>query len=328
MVQLDTHRKQALMAALSIVLLIVPVGCGSSSGGSPSGSGSELQGTITISGAWALYPLMVRWGEEFQKLYPDVRFDISAGGAGKGMADALSDAVDIGMVSREIYPEEVDKGAFWVSVTKDAVFPTVSASNPVWDDLRQQGIDRETFAGIYITGEVTTWGQVVGRPEVADPIHIFTRSDACGAAATWAEYLDGMQEDLLGIGVYGDPGLLDAVVKDPLGIGFNNLNYAFDMDTGEPLAGVRVAPVDVDGNGVAGDGEIYDSKEQAVSAVADGAYPSPPARDLNLVTQGKPQGLTKAFIQWVLTDGQSYVDEVGYISLSPEKLAAERAKLD
>jgi len=328
LVKLDTHRKQALMAALSIVLLIVPVGCGSSSGGSPSGSGSELQGTITISGAWALYPLMVRWGEEFQKLYPDVRFDISAGGAGKGMADALSDAVDIGMVSREIYPEEVDKGAFWVSVTKDAVFPTVSASNPVWDDLRQQGIDRETFAGIYITGEVTTWGQVVGRPEVADPIHIFTRSDACGAAATWAEYLDGMQEDLLGIGVYGDPGLLDAVVKDPLGIGFNNLNYAFDMDTGEPLAGVRVAPVDVDGNGVAGDGEIYDSKEQAVSAVADGAYPSPPARDLNLVTQGKPQGLTKAFIQWVLTDGQSYVDEVGYISLSPEKLAAERAKLD
>jgi phosphate transport system substrate-binding protein len=316
------------MAVLSIVLLIVPVGCGSSSGGSPSGSGSELQGTITISGAWALYPLMVRWGEEFQKLYPDVRFDISAGGAGKGMADALSDAVDIGMVSREIYPEEVVKGAFWVSVTKDAVFPTVSASNPVWDDLRQQGIDRETFAGIYITGEVTTWGQVVGRPEVADPIHIFTRSDACGAAATWAEYLDGMQEDLLGIGVYGDPGLLDAVVKDPLGIGFNNLNYAFDMDTGEPLAGVRVAPVDVDGNGVAGDGEIYDSKEQAVSAVADGAYPSPPARDLNLVTQGKPQGLTKAFIQWVLTDGQSYVDEVGYISLSPEKLAAERAKLD
>jgi phosphate transport system substrate-binding protein len=312
---------------LILALLIVPVGCGSSSGGS-SASGGDLQGTITISGAWALYPLMVRWGEEFQTLHPDVRFDISAGGAGKGMADALSDAVDIGMVSREIYSDEVDKGAFWVSVTKDAVFPTVSESNPVWDDLRQQGIDRETFVGIYITGEVTTWGQVVGRPQVTDPIHVFTRSDACGAAATWAEYLGGMQEDLLGIGVYGDPGLLDAVVKDALGIGFNNLNYAFDMDTGEPLAGVRVAPVDVDGNGVADASELYDAKEQAVSAVANGTYPSPPARDLNLVTQGKPEGLIKAFVLWVLTDGQSFVDEVGYISLSPEELSAERAKLD
>ena len=65
----------------------------------------KLEGTVTISGAWALYPLMVRWGEEFQKLHPDVKFDISAGGAGKGMADALANAVDIGMVSREIYPE-------------------------------------------------------------------------------------------------------------------------------------------------------------------------------------------------------------------------------
>ena len=326
--QPDTHHKQALMAVVLIALLIVSVGCGSPSGGSLSGSGSELQGTITISGAWALYPLMVRWGEEFQKLHPDVRFDISAGGAGKGMADALSDAVDIGMVSREIYPEEVDKGAFWVSVTKDAVFPTASESNPVWDDLREQGIDRETFVGIYITGEVTTWGQVVGRPEVTDPIHIFTRSDACGAAATWAEYLGGVQEDLLGIGVYGDPGLLDAVVKDPAGIGYNNLNYVFDMDTGAPLAGVRVVPVDVNGNGIADPGEVYQTKAQAVSAVANGDYPSPPARDLNLVTQGKPQGLTKGFVVWVLTEGQSFVDEVGYIALSPEKLDAERAKLD
>lgn len=84
-------------------------------------AGGKLQGTITVSGAWALYPMMVRWGEEFQKLHPDVKFDISAGGAGKGMADALSGAVDIGMVSRTIYPEEVEKGAFWVAVTKDAV---------------------------------------------------------------------------------------------------------------------------------------------------------------------------------------------------------------
>jgi phosphate transport system substrate-binding protein len=322
------HGRQALLVILIFALLVVPVGCGSSGGGPSTASGSDLQGTITVSGAWALYPLMVRWGEEFQTLHPDVRFDISAGGAGKGMADALSDAVDIGMVSREIYPDEVDKGAFWVSVTKDAVFPTVSEGNPVWEDLRRQGIDRETFVGIYITGEVTTWGQVVGRPEVTDPIHIFTRSDACGAAATWAEYLGGMQEDLSGIGVYGDPGLLDAVVKDPSGIGFNNLNYAFDMDTGEPLAGVRVVPVDVNGNGAADPGEVYDTKAQAVSAVADGDYPSPPARDLNLVTRGKPEGLTKAFILWVLTDGQSFVDEVGYISLAPEKLGVERAKLD
>ncbi len=291
-------------------------------------SDDALSGTISVSGAWALYPLMVRWAEEFHKLHPGVEFDISAGGAGKGMADVLAEAVDIGMVSREIYPEEIEKGAFWVSVTKDAVFLTINAQNPVWQDLHQRGISRETLRGIYITGEVTTWGQILGRPEVTDAIHAFTRSDAAGAPATWAAYLGGKQEDLLGIGVYGDPGVLEAVIKDPLGIGFNNLNYAFDFQTGQPVAGARVVPIDVNDNGRADPEEYYDTKEQAIKAVTVGLYPSPPARDLNLVTRGKPVGRVKAFIQWVLADGQRYVDEVGYVMLTADKLNEELQKLD
>jgi phosphate transport system substrate-binding protein len=320
--------KKTLLMLLTLALLTTAAGCGASTSESLASSKDKLQGTITVSGAWALYPLMVRWGEEFQKLHPGVRFDISAGGAGKGMADALANAVDIGMVSREVYPEEVEKGAFWVSATKDAVFPTVSVENPVREDLHRQGMSQEVLIGIFITGEITTWGQVVGRPEVSDPIHVFTRSDACGAAATWAQYLGWAQEDLLGIAVYGDPGLLDAVVKDPLGIGFNNLNYAFDLDTGLPVAGAWVVPIDVDSSGQAEPEEVFDTKEQAVSGVATGRYPSPPARDLNLVTYGKPEGLVKAFLTWVLTDGQDFVAEAGYISLSPDKLVAELAKLD
>jgi len=291
-------------------------------------SESEPEGTIAISGAWAIYPMMVRWTEEFQAVYPHVRFDVSAGGAGKGMADALSGAVDIGMVSREIHPEEVDQGAYWISVTKDAVFLTLNESNPVWADIHQKGIAQETLIGIYITGEITTWGQVVGLPEVTDPIHVFTRSDACGAAETWAQYLGGQQEDLQGIGVYGDPGVLDAVIKDPLSIGFNNLNYAYDFDTGKPMAGALVAPLDVNGNGLADPEELYDSKEQAVSAVALENYPSPPARNLNLVTNGQPSGLVQTFLIWILTDGQQYINEVGYIPLSPELLAQELDKLN
>lgn len=322
-------RKQNAKIALAflVIPLLAITGC------TPAGASVQTQqgltGTITVSGAWALYPMMVRWAEEFQELHPGVKFDISAGGAGKGMADALAGAVDIGMVSRIIYPEEIEKGAFWVSVTKDAVFPTFSEKNPVADDLRQQGITREKLIGIYITGEITNWGQVVDRPQMTDPIHIFTRSDAAGAPATWADYLGNRkQEDLLGVGVYGDPGVLQAVIKDPLAIGFNNLNYAFDFQTSRPVAGARVMPIDLNGNGQADPEEVYDTKEQAVTAVAKGYYPSPPARDLNLVTQGKPQGLTEAFIEWVLTDGQQYLDEVGYIPLAAEQLQEGLQKLD
>ncbi|RPI51483.1 MAG: phosphate ABC transporter substrate-binding protein, partial [Chloroflexi bacterium] len=100
------------IAVLTIVALFGGLaGCGGAGDARSSIAGvDQVEGTITISGAWALYPLMVRWGEEFQKVYPDVRVDISAGGAGKGLADAVGGAVDIGMVSREISPEEEAKG--------------------------------------------------------------------------------------------------------------------------------------------------------------------------------------------------------------------------
>lgn len=280
------------------------------------------QGTITVSGAWALYPMMVRWAEEFQKTHPHVRIDVAAGGAGKGMADALAGVVDIGMVSREISQDELAKGAFSIPVTKDAVFPSVSAQNPVLSDLMQRGITRQTLVGIFRDGTITTWGAVVGKPEFTHPIQPYTRSDACGAAQTWAQYLGCAQEDLKGVAVYGDPGLMAAVVKDPLGIGYNNLNYAFDMTSGLPVAGSVVVPIDANENGRADPEEILDTKAKALSAVASGAYPSPPARVLYLVTKGTPKGVTKDFVVWILTEGQAFVSEAGYVPL-PQELVAE-----
>ena len=292
-------------------------------------SPKEQTGTITVSGAWALYPMMVKWAEEFQKIHPKVRIEVSAGGAGKGMADALAGLVDIGMVSREIHPSEIEKGAFWVSVVKDAVVPTVNKDNPVLADVLAKGVTRSTFIGIYVYGNITTWGQVVSRPEIKDEIHVYTRSDACGAAETWANYLGKKQEDLKEIGVYGDPGLAQAVKNDPLGIGYNNINYAYDAKTGKPIEGIVVVPLDLDENGQVDENEdFYRTRDQIVEAISTGSYPSPPARELNLVTKGKFAGDAKEFVKWILTDGQKYALETGYLPLSEERRAEELKRLE
>ncbi|HNT75055.1 MAG TPA: substrate-binding domain-containing protein [Anaerolineae bacterium] len=308
------------MALLSLLL----GGCGNTGK-----SGDEkLSGTLTISGAWALYPMVVQWGEEFQKVYPDVQFDISAGGAGKGMTDALSGAADIGMVSREVKQEELDQGAFWVTVVADAVLPTINASNPHLAKLQAQGLTRADFEAIWM-GKAKTWGDVLGDPSITDEIHVYTRSDACGAAETWALYLGKYkQEDLQGVAVYGDPGLAEAVAKDPLGIGFNNLNFAYDMNTSKPIEALQIAPIDVNENDAIDTAEAYYADKQGVMlAIAEKRYPSPPARGLNLVTNGKPTGLALAFIRWTLTDGQTFADPTGFIPLTEAQVEVELAKL-
>jgi phosphate transport system substrate-binding protein len=315
-------RKAIVLLAILAILLSA---CGSKA---PTQSSDPLQGTIYISGAFALYPMMTVWGDEFQKLHPGVQVDISAGGAGKGMTDVLSGAVDIGMVSRDVKPEEESQGAYTIGVVKDAVFPVVNAANPAIAEIVANGIEKDVFRKIFITGEIKTWGEVVGKPEITDEIHVYTRADSAGAADVWAQYLGSKgQADLLGIGVNGDPGLLDAVLKDPLGIGYNNLGYAFDQSTGELPSGARVIAIDANQNGIADPEEILDTLAKASAAVASGEYPSPPARILNLVTKGKPTGLTKAFISWILTDGQALVSQAGYIQLPSELLEESLDKL-
>jgi phosphate transport system substrate-binding protein len=309
-----------LSACATVAPAAVPAGA--------SAAGEQLKGTIGVSGAFALYPMMTVWADEFTKLHPDVQFDVQGGGAGKGMTDALAGAVDIGMVSRAIKDEEASQGAYWVAVTKDAVFPIVSANNPVLADIVAKGISQDTFNKIFITGEIKTWGEVVGKPEIKYEINVYTRSDSAGAAEMWAKFSGGkVQDDIQGIGVNGEPAMVDTVIKDPLGIGYSNLNSVFDLSSGGIIAGAAVPPIDVDKNGQADAGEYFKTKNEAVSAVSSGKYPSPPARFENLVTKGKPTGLVKLFIEWILTDGQQYLDQAGYVQLTPEQQAESLAKI-
>ena len=126
-------------------------------------SEQNLQGTITMSGAFALYPMVMKWSEEFRKLYPQVRFDISAGGAGKGIADALADMVDIGMVSREIHPAEIEKGAWFIPVTKDAVVPVINLDNPLFKEIVKKGIKKADLPRIWLNEDAADLERTPGR---------------------------------------------------------------------------------------------------------------------------------------------------------------------
>lgn len=316
-------RKNIISAitAIAVVALGLTLGsCGNKKSNS-SANGEELSGRISLSGAFALYPLAVKWAEEFQKAHPDVKIEIDGGGAGKGMTDALAGQVELGMVSREVKDDEVAKGAVAFAVAKDAVAPTINEKNPHYAEIVKHGITQEQAKAIWIDGTLKTWGQLLGTSDTT-PIAVFTRSDACGAAETWAAWFGKHQEDLKGEGVNGDPGVATAVVGNPLSVGINNIGYAYDNNTLKPLKGIRILPVDVNGNGkIDPEEDFYADKGALSKAIAEGKYPSPPARDLYLVAKGVPTDpVVVAFLKYILSDGQKLNAAAGYIPMSKEKL--------
>jgi len=293
------------------------------------GGDQSARTTISISGAFALYPMMIQWSQDFKALHPDVRFNISAGGAGKGIADVLSDMVDIGMVSRDIHPEEYAQGAYLVNVANDAVVATFNANNPAVEQITKRGLTQAEFKQIFLTGTIYKWSQLKGVDNAYD-MHVYVRSDAAGAAETWAKFLGTSQEDLQGIGVFGDPGQAQAIIRDPLSIGFSNLNYVYSLKNRLPQPGVQIIPVDWNENGqVDPDENYYQHLDSLNQAIDNGRYPSPPARTLGLLFHGKPQhAILKEFLHYILSaEGQARLPENGYVTLNPEVVKQELEKL-
>jgi phosphate transport system substrate-binding protein len=276
-------------------------------------------GSLALSGAFALYPLAQKWGEEYNILHSDVQFDIQAGGAGKGITDVLGGAVNIAMVSRDLRQEEKDKGAVGVPVAIDAVVFTINAQNPVIEQIKAKGLPCSALAKIFLSGEQLTWGQLVGTDDQS-VVNVYTRADSAGAAEQAAKYLGAsVQDDLQGTGVQGDPGVLGAVLQDPLGIGFNNIGFAYDPESKNPIEGIAIVPLDQNGNGsLDAEEAIYATQKDITTAIATDKYPSPPARELFLVTKGAPTGTALEFLRWVLTDGQAFVEEAGYVKLKDD----------
>ena len=320
-------KKIHILFLLAMVIVAFTSGCGNRSE-KQNMAGGELKGTISISGAFALYPMTVKWAEEFQKIHPKVRIDVSAGGAGKGMTDALSRMIDLGMFSRGVSPEEIAKGAWFIAVAKDAVVPTINSTNPNLAAVKARGITHDEFVSLFLTQTTRSWNQLI-KNAGANKINIYVRSDACGAAEMWGKYLGKNQESLNGIGVFGDPGIADAVKNDKFGIGFNNIIYAYDIGSRKVYPGMEVIPLDLNGNGkIDKEEDFYNSLDDIMNAIRKGDYPSPPSRDLYFVSKGKPQNQAALeFIKWILTEGQKYVNEAGYVALSPGKLQIELSKL-
>jgi ABC-type phosphate transport system substrate-binding protein len=190
-------------------------------------------------------------------------------------------------------------------------------------------LGRVCLAFTLISMLVALLGGCGGQPKDEYLIDVYTRSDACGAGEIWAKYLGNYtQNDLMGTGIYGDPGLDEAVKKNRLGIGYSNLNYAYDMATGEQISGLSVIPIDLNGNGqIDADEDFYGNKTLLTTAIATGRYPSPPARDENLVAKDEFKGIAKEFVRWILTDGQRYCSEVGYVPLTEEQVENQLARL-
>jgi phosphate transport system substrate-binding protein len=254
---------------------------------------------IQNKGSDTLVNLALAWAEKYMNLHPEVRISVTGGGSGTGIAAMINGTVDIANASREMKPEEVaaaEKNGIEpveFTVARDAIAVVVNPSNPV------SGLTLQQISDIY-TGEITNWHQVGGEDR---PIVLLSRESNSGTYVYFLENVIrlGKKSDLLfsadTLLMPSSEGISVEVRQNRNAIGYDGLGYVTPDQKMIAVARDANSPYVL----------------PSVATVNNGSYPI--SRPLYMYTAGQPTGAVKAYLDWILGEGQGLVAELGFVPL-------------
>ena len=283
----------------------------------PAESKSELRGNFTISGAYALYPLVRKWSDDFMKINPGVKIVVTSGGTGLGIDDLLAKKNQLAMISRPLTDEEQSDGIWVVPVAKEGVAPIVNQRNPFLKRILERGVNPEKLIRLFTGSKPMTWGELLDTT-LQEKVVVYTRADESGAAVIWANFLWKESTDLKGIKVVGDDEMIKSIQGNHLAIGYCNFAYAFDTINGERIKDIQVMPIDLDFDRSIDKKEVpFINIKKAHRALWLGFYPKNLTRELTFGSIGKPADRAiLEFLNYALTTGQASVASSGFCELN------------
>jgi len=289
-----------LPSILLFCLALGLAGCRGTAAQAQSSSADSGSSVIENKGSDTLVNLALAWAEAYMAEHPDVRISVTGGGSGTGIAAMLNGTVDIANASREIKPEEMTeaeaKGLSPVefAVAGDAIAVIVNPTNPVSQLTIPQ------LSDIY-TGKITNWSEIGGEDR---PIVLLSRESNSGTYVYFLENVvqaGGNDSELLfspnTLLMPSSEGISTEVRQNPNVIGYDGLGYV----TPDQKV-IAVAPD-------AGGPYVLPS----VASVVDGTYPI--ARSLFMYTPHEPVEQVKAYLDWIRSDGQALVTDLGFVPL-------------
>ena len=251
---------------------------------SESGDISEgLSGQIQIAGSTTVQPVVEVLAEAFMANHSDVSIEVQGGGSSVGVTSAGEGTVDIGMASRNVKESEFstfsDLEVFVIAFDGIAI-----VTQP---DLELPSLTVEQIKAIF-SGEITNYADVGGPDR---EIIVVSREEGSGTRAAFEELvLDSGDE-------------AGEIAEDALLQQSNGQVRTTVSTTPDAIGYVSFGFLDESVNTVAINGA-----EPTVENVKDGSYSI--FRPLNMLTNGAPNRLSQAFIDFILSaDGQEIVGE-------------------
>jgi ABC-type phosphate transport system substrate-binding protein len=286
----------------------------------PQSPAKKNQQVVKITGVRFAYPLVQKWIDSFNKEYPDVQIIIEPRGSADPSSDILLEAYE--------QPEEIKSSREYVYVARYAVLLVANIKSDFAKTYGEKGLNKDLIAQLFFHD---IYADKENQKEIKEPVTIYTRLQKAGAPTAFAKHFGYQQKDIKGKSIAGaDEHLLKALLRDSTGISYLPLSLIYDRSTKKTVDGIKVIPVDLNGNGkVNNDEKFYDDELSAVTQrfedASAGDLNNVPVEYLHFSVDKKgvsPEALT--FLTWVIRNGEKDLHDFGYLNPEPGRLERDK----
>ncbi len=335
-------KSKAPLVALSVVLcasVITFTSCNSGSSGNGGGGTTQIIG----AGSTFVYPLMSRWISDYHQGHQGLQINYQSIGSGGGIQQLKQGLVDFGASDAALDDQKLKEMPAIVQIPETAGPVCITYNLPQLKEPLK--LSAKTLSGIYM-GSIKNWQDAQIKKEnpgvnlPKQDIVVVHRSDGSGTTNIFTTYLAAVNPDWqskvgkglsvswpLGIGGKGSEGVTGLVKQSPGAIGYVELTYALENHLPvvqmENKAGKFVAPTAA-GASAAIDAYSSDLQKDVRTPIVDPPASAPEAYPISgltfLLVPTTPKDMnkgaqTKAFIKYVITDGQAATEQLHYSKL-------------
>ena len=246
--------------------------------------------SITAVGSSAMQPLIEAASEQYSAENLGKFVNVQGGGSGTGLSQIAAGAVDIG--NSDIFAEE--NAGIDASKLTDYRIAVVGITPIVTPGTGVADIKLEELKKIF-TGKITNWSELGGKDL---PITVVNRSSGSGTRSAFEDIVLKGEKSIISQEQESSGTVRQIVANTPGTISYVAFSYVTDEVAVLSLDGVKPTNENVQYN----DWKIWSYE--------------------HMYTKGKPDGLTKDFVEYMLSDSvqEDLIRTLGYIPIGDMKV--------